>query len=83
MSLEIQKELIKSIKEYNDHSRYKNQIFSEDYVDFLHKAGWRLERKMPSNNSYYSDLLEDTDWKSSNSVLKSSKHCRRDLDALS
>ena len=83
MSLEIQKELIKSIKEYNDHSRYKNQIFSEDYVDFLNKAGWRLERKMPSNNSYYSDLLEDTDWKSSNSVLKSSKHCRRDLDALS
>ena len=83
MSLEIQKELIKSIKEYNDHSRHKNQIFSEDYVDFLNKAGWRQERKLQSNSSNYSDLLEDTDWTSSNSGVYSLKHCRRDLDALS
>ena len=83
MSLEIQKETIKSIKEYDDHSRFKNKIFSEDYVDFLYKNGWRLERKRPSNSSYYSDLLEDTDWESSNWSLMSSKHCRRDLDALS
>jgi len=83
MTLEIHKEPIKTIEKFSDHSRYQKQIFSEDYVDFLHKAGWRLERKMPSNNSNYSDLLEDTDWKSSNLGLISSKHCRRDLDALS
>ena len=83
MSLEIQKESLKTIKEFNDHSPFKNHIFSEDYVDFLNKAGWRLEKKMPSNSSNYSDLLEDTDWKYSTSWLKSSKHCRRDLDALS
>ena len=37
MSLEIQKESIKAIKEYDDHSRFKNKIFSEDYVDFLYE----------------------------------------------
>ena len=58
-------------------------IFSKDYVDFLNDAGWRLERKLPSNSNYYSDLLEDTDWKSIDANLKSSKHYRRDLDALS
>ena len=83
MSLEIQQEQIKAVKKYNDHSRLKNKIFSEDYVDFLYKNGWRLERMRPSNSCYYSDLLEDTDWKSSNWRLKPSKHCRRDLDALS
>ena len=83
MSLGITKRPIKKIKHLKDQSRHKYQLFSEDYVDFLHKAGWRLERKLPSNSSYYSDLLEDTDWRSSNSGLNSSKHCRRDLDALS
>ena len=83
MSLETQKESIKAIKENDDHSRFKNKIFSEDNVDFIYTNRWRLERKRPSNSSYYSDLLEDTDWKTSNSRLKSSKHCRRDLDALS
>ena len=58
-------------------------IFSKDYVDFLSEAGWRLEKILPSNNNNYSDLLEDTEWKSNNNYLGSSKHYRRDLDALS
>ena len=57
--------------------------FSKDYVDFLSDAGWRLEKKLPSNSNNYSDLLEDTDWKSNDIDLRSSKHYRRDLDALS
>ena len=43
-------------------SKIKDQIFTKDYVDFLNEAGWRLEKKLPSNSSNYSDLLEDTDW---------------------
>ena len=58
-------------------------IFTKDYVDFLNEAGWRLEKKFPSNNNNYSDLLEDTDWKSNNIEFSCSKHYRRDLDALS
>ncbi len=58
-------------------------LFSKDYIDFLNEAGWRLERKFPSNSNNYSDLLEDTEWKSNEIVLNSSKHYRRDLDALS
>ena len=58
-------------------------IFSKDYVDFLSEAGWRLEKKFPSNSNKYSDLLEDTDWKSNDIDFRSSKHYRRDLDALS
>tara|TARA_Y100001968_G_C19320920_1_gene699213 strand:- start:143 stop:394 length:252 start_codon:yes stop_codon:yes gene_type:complete len=58
-------------------------IFSKDYVDFLSEAGWRLEKKLPSNRSNYSDLLEDTDWKSNDIDFSCSKHYRRDLDALS
>ena len=58
-------------------------IFTKDYVDFLNEAGWRLEKKFPSNNNNYSDLLEDTDWKSNNVDFSCSKHYRRDLDALS
>ncbi len=64
-------------------SKINENIFSKDYVDFLSEAGWRLEKKLPSNNTNYSDLLEDTDWKSNDIDLRSSKHYRRDLDALS
>ena len=60
-----------------------NDSFSKDYVDFLNEAGWRLERKLPSNSNNYSDLLEDTEWKSNNTDFNCSKHYRRDLDALS
>ena len=64
-------------------SKINGSIFTKDYVDFLNEAGWRLEKKFPSNNNNYSDLLEDTDWKYNNIDFSSSKHYRRDLDALS
>ena len=65
-----------------DPSIISDNRFSKDYVDFLNEAGWRLEKKLPSNSNNYSDLLEDTDWKSNINDLKCSKHYRRDLDAL-
>ncbi len=64
-------------------NKIRDSIFTKDYVDFLSEAGWRLEKKLPSNSNYYSDLLEDTDWKSNDDDFKCSKHYRRDLDALS
>ncbi len=64
-------------------ARFNNHLFSKDYVDFLNEAGWRLEKKFPSNTNHYSDLLEDTDWKCHKFENNSSKHYRRDLDALS
>ena len=64
-------------------SKINGSIFSKDYVDFLSEAGWRLEKKFPSNCSNYSDLLEDTDWKSNEIDYRCSRHYRRDLDALS
>ncbi len=64
-------------------SNIDDRIFSKDYVDFLNEAGWRLEKKFPSNCNNYSDLLEDTEWESIETVFISSKHYRRDLDALS
>ena len=64
-------------------SKVNENKFSEDYVDFLSAAGWRLEKKLPSNSSNYSDLLEDTDWTSSENNIRCLKHYRRDLDALS
>ncbi len=64
-------------------SKIGASIFSKDYVDFLSEAGWRLEKKFPSNSNNYSDLLEDTEWKSNDIGLRCSKHYRRDLDALS
>ena len=64
-------------------SKNNGNIFTKDYVDFLNEAGWRLEKKFPSNNNNYSDLLEDTDWKSNKIDYSCSKHYRRDLDALS
>ncbi len=83
MSLQLKKEVIADQSSTIDPSKVNDDIFSKDYVDFLSEAGWRLERKLPSNRNYYSDLLEDTDWKYSEIDLGCSKHYRRDLDALS
>ena len=83
MPLQAKKGLAAKI-ETNIESTKKNwEVFSKDYVDFLREAGWRLEKKLPSNSNKYSDLLEDTDWKSNDIDFRSSKHYRRDLDALS
>ena len=82
MQLKIKSQL-KEENHNRDHSQLTESLFSKDYVDFLNEAGWRLEKKFPSNLNYYSDLLEDTDWKSNNSDFKKSRHYRRDLDALS
>ena len=74
----------KKTNEFNqDQSKVNAHIFSKDYVDFLNEAGWRLEKRFPSNSNDYSDLLEDTDWTCKYSDLNTSKHYRRDLDALS
>ena len=83
MPLQIKKDLIADKATTSDPSEIHDNIFSKDYVDFLSEAGWRLEKKLPSNKNYYSDLLEDTDWKSNENELRCSKHYRRDLDALS
>ena len=66
-----------------ENSQFYKSKFSKDYVEFLNEAGWRLEKKLPSNSNNYSDLLEDTDWTSNDVDFRSSKHYRRDLDALS
>ena len=83
MSLKAKEELSAQIGAEIKPSRINESIFSKDYVEYLSEAGWRLEKKLPSNNNNYSDLLEDTDWKSNDIDLKFSKHYRRDLDALS
>ena len=83
MPLQTKDELAAEIGTNIDSSKINGNIFSKDYVDFLSEAGWRLEKKLPSNSDKYSDLLEDTDWKSNDIVFRSSKHYRRDLDALS
>ena len=83
MPLQTKKELAVKIGTNIDSSKINGNIFSKDYVDFLSDAGWRLEKKLPSNSDKYSDLLEDTEWKSNDIDLRSSKHYRRDLDALS
>ena len=83
MELQIQSEIEKTNETFKKLSNFKDRVFSKDYVDFLNDAGWRLERKLPSNSNNYSDLLEDTDWKSCDSNFKCTKHYRRDLDALS
>ena len=83
MTLQINKDLIADKESSADTSLVNESIFSKDYVDFLSEAGWRLEKKLPSNSCNYSDLLEDTDWKSNDIDFSCSKHYRRDLDALS
>ena len=83
MKLQTKKDFLVKHPKNNESSKTNESIFSKDYIDFLNEAGWRLERKLPSNNTNYSDLLEDTDWKSNDINLRSSIHYRRDLDALS
>jgi len=83
MSLQTKEESPAELGTTIRRSKLNESIFSKDYVDFLNEAGWRLEKKLPSNSNNYSDLLEDTDWRSNNSDLRCSKHYRRDLDALS
>ena len=83
MPLKTQEDLSSKIRKRIESSKNIGSIFSKDYVEFLSEAGWRLEKKLPSNSDKYSDLLEDTDWKSNDIVFRSSKHYRRDLDALS
>ncbi|WP_269612970.1 hypothetical protein [Prochlorococcus marinus] len=83
MPLQTKGELSNKLRSNNKLSQINESQFSKDYVDFLNEAGWRLEKKLPSNSNNYSDLLEDTDWKSNDIDLRCSKHYRRDLDALS
>ena len=83
MSLKTKEELSSKPLTNIKHSQINENVFSKDYVDFLNEAGWRLEKKLPSNSNNYSDLLEDTEWKSNDMDFRSSKHYRRDLDALS
>ena len=83
MPLRAKEELFAEMGTKIESSKNNGNIFAKDYVDFLSEAGWRLEKKLPSNSDKYSDLLEDTDWKSNNIDYRSSKHYRRDLDALS
>ena len=83
MQLKTKDELAFPIGSTVEISKNNEQIFTKDYVDFLNEAGWKLEKKFPSNSNNYSDLLEDTDWKSNDINYKLSRHYRRDLDALS
>ena len=83
MSLQARQELDTEIETKIKSTKKNGDVFSKEYVEFLSEAGWRLEKKLPSNSNKYSDLLEDTDWKSNDIDFKSSKHYRRDLDALS
>ena len=63
MQLQTKTDLKSTKASIKDLSQFKDQVFSKDYVEFLNEAGWRLEKKFPSNSNHYSDLLEDTDWK--------------------
>ena len=83
MPLQTKDELFAKSRLGKKYSKVNENVFTKDYVDFLSEAGWRLEKKLPSNSNNYSDLLEDTEWKSNDIDFRSSKHYRRDLDALS
>ena len=83
MQLRTKEELSAKVGSSTDSTKIKERIFSKDYVDFLSDAGWKLEKRFPSNMNNYSDLLEDTEWKSNDRDLRCSKHYRRDLDSLS
>ena len=83
MKLQTKEEMPAKLDSSIESKKKNESIFSKDFEDFLSEAGWRLEKKYPSNNNKYSDHLEDTDWKSNDIDFKSSKHYRRDLDALS
>ena len=83
MPLQTKEDLFAEVRSSLEHSQVNESTFSKDYVDFLNEAGWRLEKILPSNTNNYSDLLEDTEWKSNEINYRCSKHYRRDLDALS
>ena len=83
MQLQTKEEIQLKIETNVEQSKINESLFSKDYLDYLSDAGWRLEKKLPSNSNNYSDLLEDTDWKSNDIHFRCSKHYRRDLDALS
>ena len=83
MKLEIRADQKNLQKTKDTLSKFNDRVFSKDYVEFLYEAGWRLEKKLPSNSNNYSDLLEDTEWKTNHSDYRCSKHYRRDLDAIS
>tara|TARA_B100000579_G_C22583380_1_gene734607 strand:- start:198 stop:449 length:252 start_codon:yes stop_codon:yes gene_type:complete len=83
MPLHTKEEYSAEISSNIEDSKINESIFTKDYVDFLSEAGWRLEKILPSNSTNYSDLLEDTEWKTNQSDFICSKHYRRDLDALS
>ena len=83
MKLQTKEEIPAKLASSIESTKKNERVFTKDFEDFLSEAGWRLEKKLPSNNNKYSDHLEDTDWKSNDIDFKSSKHYRRDLDALS
>ena len=83
MPLKTLEDLSSKIGKSINSTKNIGSIFSKDYVEFLSEAGWRLEKKLPSSMDNYSDLLEDTDWRSNDIDFGTLKHYRRDLDALS
>tara|TARA_Y100001968_G_scaffold13587_1_gene11074 strand:- start:443 stop:694 length:252 start_codon:yes stop_codon:yes gene_type:complete len=83
MQLQFQIELNKTNLRKKYTLKQKDIVFSKDYVYFLKDAGWKLEKNLPSNSNYYSDQLQDTDWKQTKSGVKPLKQNKRDLDALS
>ena len=64
MTVQIKSSQEKHDQEIKNLSDFNDKVFTKDYVDFLNEAGWKLEKKLPSNSNQYSDLFEDTDWKS-------------------
>ena len=83
MKLKTKEEMPAKLASSIESPKKNERVFTKDFEDFLSEAGWRLEKKLPSNNNKYSDHLEDTDWKSNDIDFKRSKHYRRNLDALS
>ena len=68
---------------FNQDEHNYTQDFSKDYLDFLNEGGWVVERNFRSNQNNYSDLLEDKDLNYIKRKSSSTKHYRRDLDAIS
>ena len=72
MESQIQNER-KEVVSLKNHTELKNEFFSKGCIELLNEAEWRLEKKLLSNNNNYSDLLGDTDWKSTQSDYICSK----------
>ncbi len=53
MVLQIQKKTNRPGKEIKQSTHFNESIFSKDYVDFLSEAGWKLEKKLPSNKNHF------------------------------